>query len=153
MPERDADLLEYEDIIKEEINVKAVRFGTKESRFVDVSLKLNLNIAGPKYGKRAGAIQTALRALSPEEAGSIAQQGNCSLVMESGQKITVSAEDLLIEKRAKPGYACASGYQMTVALNTRLTKQLEQEGWYGKWCGRCKITGNGWSFLWTNGSG
>jgi isoleucyl-tRNA synthetase len=33
-----------------------------------------------------------------------------------------------VEKQAKEGFASASGYQMTVALNTIITEELEQEG-------------------------
>ena len=32
-------------------------------------------------------------------------------------------------KKAKEGFASASGYGLTVALNTDITPELEQEGW------------------------
>ncbi|MNJ48252.1 isoleucyl-tRNA synthetase [compost metagenome] len=35
----------------------------------------------------------------------------------------------MIDKQAKPGFASASGYGITVALNTDITPELEQEGW------------------------
>ena len=38
-------------------------------------------------------------------------------------------EELLVEKQAKSGFASASGYGLTVALNTEITMALEQEGW------------------------
>lgn len=34
-----------------------------------------------------------------------------------------------MEKQAKPGFASASGYGLTVALNTEITPELVQEGW------------------------
>lgn len=38
-------------------------------------------------------------------------------------------EEILVEKEAKTGFASASGGGLTVALNTEITPQLEQEGW------------------------
>ena len=36
---------------------------------------------------------------------------------------------MLVEKKAKSGFASASGNGVTVALNTDITEELEQEGW------------------------
>lgn len=41
----------------------------------------------------------------------------------------ITSEELLVEKEAKAGFAAASGYGITVALNTEITPELEQEGW------------------------
>jgi len=42
--------------------------------------------------------------------------------------VTVTREQLLVEKQAQGGYASAAGAGMTVALNTQLTAELRQEG-------------------------
>ena len=49
--DREFDLAGYEDIIKDEINVKAIEVETSDSGFVDFTLKMNLKVAGKKYGK------------------------------------------------------------------------------------------------------
>ncbi|MNC63052.1 Isoleucine--tRNA ligase [compost metagenome] len=41
----------------------------------------------------------------------------------------MTQEELLVDKHAKSGFASASGYGLTVALNTEITTELEQEGW------------------------
>lgn len=125
----DFNLAEYEDIIKDEINVKAITVVTDDGGFVDVNLKLNLKVAGKKYGKHVGPIQAALKALSADEASNVVKQGKFSMTTPDGESITVDFDELLVEKGAKAGFASASGGGMTVALNTEITPELEQEGW------------------------
>ncbi|HEY0828264.1 MAG TPA: isoleucine--tRNA ligase, partial [Bacilli bacterium] len=121
--DREFDLDAYQDIIKDEINVKEIRIENNDSGFVDFSMKLNLKVAGPKYGKQVGAIQNYLRSLTPEQAKSIVDQGFLEF-----EELHITKDELLIEKQAKLGFGSASGYQITVALNTEITKELEQEG-------------------------
>ncbi|MNC37988.1 Isoleucine--tRNA ligase [compost metagenome] len=57
------------------------------------------------------------------------QDGVIAIVSPEGEELQITAEELLVEKQAKPGFAAASGYGLTVALNTEITPELEQEGW------------------------
>ncbi len=122
------DVAGYEDIIKDEINVKRITLVTDDSGFVDFTLKLNLKLAGKKYGKHVGPIQGVLKGLSADEARKVVADGKLAFVSAEGEALDVSLEELLVEKQAKPGFASASGYGLTVALNTDITPELEQEG-------------------------
>ena len=127
--DRAFDLAGYEAIIKDEINVKDIRIETSDNGFVDFNLKLNLKVAGKKYGKNVGAIQGYLKGLDVAAARDIVEQGKLAFVSAEGDTLDITSEELLIEKQAKEGFASASGYQITVALNTDITPELEQEGW------------------------
>ncbi|WP_152392217.1 isoleucine--tRNA ligase [Paenibacillus guangzhouensis] len=127
--DRAFDLAGYEAIIKDEINVKEIRIETSDNGFVDFNLKLNLKVAGKKYGKNVGAIQGHLKGLDAAAARVIVEQGTLAFVTAEGETLDITSEELLIEKQAKEGFASASGYQITVALNTDITPALEQEGW------------------------
>ncbi|WP_018756662.1 isoleucine--tRNA ligase [Paenibacillus terrigena] len=127
--DRAFDLAGYEAIIKDEINVKEIRIETSDNGFVDFNLKLNLKVAGKKYGKNVGAIQGYLKGLDVAAARDIVEQGKLAFVSAEGETLDITSEELLIEKQAKEGFASASGYQITVALNTDITPELEQEGW------------------------
>ncbi|MNZ55610.1 Isoleucine--tRNA ligase [compost metagenome] len=126
---RDFAVAEYEEIIKEEINVKVIDIETSDSGFVDFLLKLNLKVAGKKYGKNVGFLQGFLKGLSAEEARQVVEQGEVKVTSPEGEELVITSEELLVEKQAKPGFASASGYGITVALNTDITPELEQEGW------------------------
>ena len=58
------DLPEYfADIVKEELNVKEVKFTDDVRSFTSYSFKPQLKTVGPKYGKLLGGIRQALPAL------------------------------------------------------------------------------------------
>ncbi|WP_127585679.1 isoleucine--tRNA ligase [Paenibacillus koleovorans] len=126
--DREYDLSRFEAIIKDEINVKEIRAEQSDSGFVDFSLKLNLKVAGKKYGKAVGALQAHFKQLSAAEAKQAVDNGFIEVAVEGGEVHKVTLEELLVEKQAKAGFASASGYRLTVALNTTITEELEQEG-------------------------
>lgn len=127
--DNDFHLEDYEEIIKDEINVKQIRTETDDSGFVDFTLKLNLKVAGKKYGKNVGFLQNHFKGMSAAETRAVVEQGLLNIVSPDGDELQVTAEELLVEKKAKEGFASASGYGLTVALNTDITPELEQEGW------------------------
>lgn len=127
--DRDFPIAEYEAIIKDEINVKTIVVQNSDSGFVDFSLKLNLKVAGKKYGKNVGPIQGALKELSADAAREVVTGGGFTFTSAEGEALAISLDELLVEKQAKSGFASASGGGMTVALNTEITPELEQEGW------------------------
>lgn len=127
--DREFHLEAYEEVIKEEINVKEIRLETSDSGFVDFTLKLNLKVAGKKYGKNVGVLQGALKSMAAGDTRRIVESGIWNFTNQDGESFEVTREELLIEKQAKSGFASASGYQITVALNTEITPELEQEGW------------------------
>ncbi|TDG00178.1 isoleucine--tRNA ligase [Paenibacillus piri] len=124
---REFNLNRFEEIIRDEVNVKQIRVEASDSGFVSYSLKLNLKAAGKKYGKFVGPVQSRLKQLSAAEAAQAVSDGFLDVTVE-GEKLHLTLDELLAEKQAKEGYTSASGYQMIVALNTVITEELEQEG-------------------------
>jgi len=52
-----------------------------------------------------------------------------SLDVGDGQTIEISADDILIQRTEKEGMTVANEGDITVALDTRLSPELIQEGW------------------------
>ncbi|MDQ8738941.1 isoleucine--tRNA ligase [Paenibacillus sp. LHD-38] len=127
--DRDFNVADYEDIVKDEINVKAITVQNSDSGFVDFTLKLNLKVAGKKYGKYVGPIQAQLKGLDADQTRSIVNGGSLDFTSPDGEQLSIAVDELLVEKQAKSGFASASGNGVTVALNTDITAELEQEGW------------------------
>ncbi|MFC5403077.1 isoleucine--tRNA ligase [Cohnella soli] len=123
------DLGAYEEIVKDEINVKHITIVGDDGGFVNFNLKLNLKVAGKKFGKNVGPIQNAFKAMSGDETRAIVQSGNYAFISPEGETLTIGLEEILVEKEAKTGFASASAGGLTVALNTEITRELEQEGW------------------------
>lgn len=123
----DFSLDRFEAIIKDEVNVKHIRVEQTDGGFVQYSLKLNLKAAGKKYGKFVGPVQAHLKQMTAEETKRTVDEGYLDLAVD-GESLHITVDELLVEKQAKPGFASASGNRITVALNTTITEELEQEG-------------------------
>jgi isoleucyl-tRNA synthetase len=113
-----------EAVIKDELNIKEIVLVESDRSFTDISLKLNLKVGGPKYGKLVGNVQRYLQGLSELETDNLLQQ--TSFVVEGTE---IAVEDILIYKEAKKGYASAANASFSVTLDLTLTKELVQEGW------------------------
>jgi isoleucyl-tRNA synthetase len=106
----------HADEIREELRVKDVEFGTVEAS--ELRVKPNLPVLGPKLGKELGAVRAALEAGDFEEAnGGFRVAGH-----------DLSADEVLVERTGKEGWAVAGAGGVTVALDTALDAELEVEG-------------------------
>ena len=105
------------DEIRDELRVKDVDFGEVEA--MQVRVKPNLPVLGPKLGKQLGAIREALAAGEWEElpGGGVRVNG-----MELG------GDEVLVERTAREGWALAEHDGVTVALSTQLDDDLVLEG-------------------------
>ena len=121
---------EYEAIIRDEVNVKRIVVEESDSGFVEFELKLNLKLAGKKYGRHVAPIQAFLKSLPAEDARrAVLEDGGLDWTNPEGETMRIALDELLVEKRAKTGFQSASGDGITVALNTDITPELEREGW------------------------
>jgi isoleucyl-tRNA synthetase len=105
------------DEIASELRVKEVKLGDVEA--TELTVKPNLPLLGPKLGKELGAVRTALQAGDFEE---LADGG----FRVAGHELT--ADEVLVERHGREGWAVASGDGVTVALDTTLDDELTTEG-------------------------
>ncbi len=118
----------YQDIIRQELNVKDIEFLSDISEFTAYTFKPQLKLLGQKYGKRIGAIRQALQQLDGSGAKKqLEAEGALKLSLEDGE-ISLAQEELLIETAQKEGYTSVSERGLTVVLDTSLTEELIEEG-------------------------
>jgi isoleucyl-tRNA synthetase len=130
-PEGSASLQRFEDELREELNVKRVRFLDVGEGLVVQRFKPNLPVVGRKYGRLVPALRGALAALAGPEADAAARavrEGGTFPLEVQGQTVRLGPEDVLIEASSPPGYAVAEAGGLLVALNTTLTPELVLEG-------------------------
>ena len=115
-------------IIADELNIKSVEFITDADAFMSYSFKPQLKTVGPKYGKQLGEIRTALTELDGNATmAELNEKGAITLNLASGD-VVLATEDLLIETTQTEGYYTVSDRGITVAIDTRLTPELIEEG-------------------------
>ena len=118
----------YQDIIKQELNVKELEFLTDMSQFTDYTFKPQLKLLGKKLGKRLGETRTVLQELDGAAAKKeLDTTGVLKLTLSDGE-IELTAEELLIDTAQKEGYTSVSDRGLTVVLDTALTDELVEEG-------------------------
>ncbi len=118
----------YQQIIEEELNVKAVEFVTDTSAFSSYTFKPQLKTVGPKYGKQLGEIRAALAEIDGNAAmAELTANGVLTLALPSGE-VKLAEEDLLIDTAQQDGYYTVADRGVTVVLDTTLTPELIEEG-------------------------
>lgn len=118
----------YQDIIKEELNVKEVSFTDDVRAFTTYTFKPQLRTVGPKYGKQLGGIQKELAALDGNAAMDELDAKGALKFDIGGVDVELSKDDLLIEMVQKEGYISEADNAVTVVLDTHLTEELIEEG-------------------------
>jgi isoleucyl-tRNA synthetase len=105
----------HADEIREELRVKEVEFGDVEA--TELRVKPNLPVLGPKLGKELGAVRAALEAGDFEEVnGGFRAAGH-----------DLSADEVLVERAGKKGWAVAHADGITVALDMAIDPELAVE--------------------------
>ena len=118
----------YQDIIKDELNVKNVNFTDDVREFTSYTFKPQLRTVGPKYGKQLGGIQKELAALDGNAAMDELNTNGALKFDINGTAVELTKEDLLIEMSQKEGYVSEADNVVTVVLDTNLTEELVEEG-------------------------
>ena len=118
----------YQDIIKQELNVKELHFLSDMSQFTDYTFKPQLKLLGKKLGKRLGEVRQALSELDGAAAKKeLDDTGVLKLALPDGE-VDLTAEELLIDTAQKEGFTSISDRGLTVVLDTTLNDQLIEEG-------------------------
>lgn len=118
----------YQDIIREELNVKKLEFTEDVREFTTYRFKPQLKTVGPKYGKQLGGIQKNLAELDGNEAMDTLNELGAITFAVQEQEVTLTKEDLLIEMIQSEGYVTEADLTLTVVLDTNLTEELLEEG-------------------------
>ncbi len=118
----------YQDIIRDELNVKAVSFTDDVRSFTTYSFKPQLKTVGPKYGKSLNGIRTYLAEVDGNAAmDELKEKGSLTFDV-NGVSVVLSEEDLLIDMAQTEGYVSDGDNEITVVLDTKLTPELIEEG-------------------------
>jgi isoleucyl-tRNA synthetase len=130
IPEKYRDIAsKMEDLIKEEINVKEVKFIESKDKLVQYSIKPNFKTMGPKYGKNMKSISKMLEAAHADNIVDNLKNGEPYYITVEGTDFKITEEDLIISYENKEGYVFESNKELYVALDVNLTPDLISEGY------------------------
>lgn len=116
-----------EELIKSEVNIKAIEYIDDASGILVKSVKPNLPVLGKKLGQKMRFVVASIQTWGQTEIALIEREGKIALEIE-GENIELLLEEVLISSQDIPGWSVASDRGMTVALDVTLTDELKQEG-------------------------
>ena len=127
-PEEKAVLLEMEESIREELNVKKVVFHEREDELVEYSAKANFKVLGKELGPLMKAASAVIAALDQSSIQSILEGGTLSIDVE-GKTVELTEEKIIVERHEKAALKVVNDGTLTVALDSEITEELKLEGY------------------------
>jgi isoleucyl-tRNA synthetase len=115
------------NLILEELNVKSVDFTSDDRELVSKRANPKFKQLGPKFGKDVNAAASRIRELSNSEIETLQETGAFNFEL-NGRQCTVALDDVEIISESAAGLHVQSEGNVTVALDARITPELEMEG-------------------------
>lgn len=120
-------LKEQEGLIRDELNVKVITFNLDESQFVSFKPKPNFRVLGKKVGKMMSRVKEEIEGLNQGVLRNLFERKPVQIVVE-GESISLTEEDVLIERQVLDGLVAACVGPITLVLDTQITPELVREG-------------------------
>ena len=119
----------YADIVKEELNVKIVKFGAEMSDYVNFEVKPNLPVLGKEYGRLIPRIKEEIAKKNQMDLANTVKNGGVEYIEIDDVQIGLNQENLLVTMQGKEGFAFAGEGEIGVVLDTNITEELKKEGY------------------------
>jgi isoleucyl-tRNA synthetase len=122
------DLSHVMDIVADELNVKELEMVSDDTAIVEHKLLPENQALGPRFGPLFPKVRAALQAADAAAVVRTLQAGQPWSLTIDGMEVDLAPGEVLIQTTPRPGLAVASEGGLTVAVDTRLTAELIQEG-------------------------
>lgn len=126
-PQQRRNIQYFEEIIKEELNIKKIEYVSGDTDIVSKKAKADFKVIGKKFGKITQLVANAIKDFSNEQIKEL----------ESKQKIVIKTADIDVEINIEDveilsdnieGWLVASEEGVTIALDTNIDADLLNEG-------------------------
>jgi isoleucyl-tRNA synthetase len=116
------------DVVREELNVRTVRFVAAADELGSYEVKANYRTLGPRFGKGMPLAAEAVAALDPAHVAQVLRDGGQIGIAVAGKEHTLTAEELILTMRAPEGYSVEREGAHAVALDLAIDEALLAEG-------------------------
>jgi isoleucyl-tRNA synthetase len=116
------------DVVREELNVRRVRFVAAAEELGSYEVKPNYRTLGPIFGKEMPLAADAVAALDPGRVAAAVRDGGALGIAVAGRDHTLSADDVILTMRAPDGYSVEREGAHAVALDLAIDADLRDEG-------------------------
>jgi isoleucyl-tRNA synthetase len=123
-----AVLMEMEEILRDELNVKKVVFRANEEDLVEYSAKANFRVLGKELGKDMKAAAEKIELFTAAEISSLLE-GSVLELEVAGRSVDITKDKVDIRRAEKEGLKVLNEGSLTLALDTEITEELLAEGY------------------------
>ncbi len=120
------------EIVREELNVRRVRFVEAAEELGSYEVKANYRSLGPRFGREMPLVAEAIAALDPARVAAAIRNGAAGEpalgISVAGREHTLSAEDVILTLRPPEGFAVEREGAHAVALDLTVDEDLRREG-------------------------
>jgi isoleucyl-tRNA synthetase len=128
-PAQQAWLAAHDSIVRDELNVKQIRFTADAAEFVTYQIQPNFKRLGPLVGPLLPKLKATLQqANGAQLLADLNRTGKVRIDLGERQ-LDLGSEDIQVRMQAKGGWAAAQGAACVVVLDTKLTDELVAEGY------------------------
>jgi isoleucyl-tRNA synthetase len=117
------------EVVREELNVRELRFVSEADELGQVELKPNYRTLGPRFGKHMPLVAAAIAGLDPAHAAATLRAGNNVAIAINGRDHELSGEDLQVSMKPVEGYQVEREGSHAVGLELEIDEELRLEGW------------------------
>jgi isoleucyl-tRNA synthetase len=117
------------DIVRDELNVRELRFVSEADELGEVEVKPNYRTLGPRFGKDMPLVAAAVAGLDASRAAATLRDGGKVAIGINGTEHALSADDLLVSMKPLEGYQVEREGSHAVALELEIDESLRVEGW------------------------
>jgi isoleucyl-tRNA synthetase len=121
-------VLQVEDLILSEVNVKYIEFLEENTGFIKKKAKANFKTLGKIVGKEMKNVSDVISSLSQDEIAKVLTNSITHFELDNGFVFNLTPEDIEISFDEIPGWQVAVDRDITVALDISLTDDLIAEG-------------------------
>ena len=121
-------IMDQQNIILDELNVKSINRVPSESDLLRYHIKPNLQVLGQKFGKELPSIQSFLAESDSHKILEEIRSKKSYKFDLNGKSVSIGRDDLLFNTESVDGFTASGDDHVTVGLTTKLTKKLIQEG-------------------------
>ena len=126
--EKGFNIKEFENLIKEELNVKSIKLIDNEFDFVNIYLKPNYEMISSRFGKYLNNLKDLLEKESQNIYKRLKVEKEILVEFEDFKE-KLNLEDLIVDKKPKFNHSIAFNKDIVVLLNLEIDEQLKKEGW------------------------
>ena len=126
-PELAARLAPLVELLRDELNVREVRFSTDATRFVKFKVKPDFKALGARLGKDMKACAAVLATMDGGEVRAKVLGGGLTVDLPSGP-VVLGPEEIVTAVEPLPGFQAAGSASAVVALDAVLDEDLLEEG-------------------------